>query len=99
MNEYFFTLSASDSPEKKYPLNTAYSLLNNLTFNHITSKGKCGGKAVCGCCRIQITSGQDKCNPPLAEEKVYFTQIELDQGWRLACQTYCLRNIAFNLPD
>jgi len=90
---------SANSSKATYPLNKAFSLLNNLTLNHINSKGKCGGKAVCGGCRIQISSMSDQCNQVSAEEKCFFTQQERLQGWRLACQTYCLRNVSFFKPD
>ena len=101
MNKYIFTTIVQNSQqliEKIYPLNTAQSLLRNLSINHISSRGKCGGKAVCGQCRIQIIIGNNVCNLPNAEEKIHFTEQELQQGWRLACQTFCLRDISFHLP-
>lgn len=101
MSKYTFTTIVQNSQqliEKNYPFNTAQSILKNLSINHISSAGKCGGKAICGQCRIQITTGNKTCNPPNAEEKNHFTEQELQKGWRLACQTYCLRDICFCIP-
>ena len=101
MKQYKFIVINTQSEKnngKEYPLNRALSLLSNLTFNHLKSKGKCGGKAVCGQCRIQITQETKSCNTPSAEEKIHFSQQELQDGWRLACQTFCLRDISLYIP-
>ena len=84
---------------KDYALDRGYSILNNLLFNHIITPAKCGGKAICGRCRIKILSGNEFCNKPNSEEKVHLTDEQLQQGWRLACQTQCIRSIHIYLPD
>ena len=85
--------------DQAYKINPGHSLLNNLLVNGNTTHAKCGGKAICGRCRVKITSGNESCNKPRAEEKVILTQHELEQGWRLSCQTFCLRNISLYLPS
>lgn len=101
MKKNHFTIHNNEQhslKDKSYPLNSAHSLLSNLTFNHIKSKGKCGGKAVCGQCRVQIISRGNYCNKPNAEERVHLSEQEIENGWRLACQTYCLRSICIDIP-
>ena len=63
-----------------YPLKRGYTLLNNLLFNNIISAAKCGGKAMCGRCRVQITEGQSYCNKPKAEEKAHLSDQQLADG-------------------
>jgi len=95
-NSPSFTL---ENTQQIFDLNRGYSLLNNLLLNDVTSHAKCGGKAVCSRCRIKITSGLEYCNKPVAEEKVLLTQEELNEGWRLACQTFCLKSLSLYLPS
>lgn len=95
MKDYSFTI---DNTGQSYPLKRGYSLLNNLLLNNIVSHSKCGGKAICGRCRIKITHGLEHCNKPLAEEQVILTNEQLKQGWRLACQTQCIRETHFYIP-
>lgn len=45
----------------------------------------CGGKGTCGTCRIQLTGG--KLSAPTPAEFKVFSSKELDDGWRLACQS------------
>lgn len=95
MKSYSFTI---DNSGQSYPLKRGYSLLNNLLLNNILSQSKCGGKAICGRCRIKITKGIKHCNKPLPEEQVILSDEQLKQGWRLACQTQCIKDIQFYLP-
>ena len=95
MKGYSFTI---DNAEQTYPLKRGYSLLNNLLLNNIVTHSKCGGKAICGRCRIKITAGIEHCNKPLPEERGILNSEQIDQGWRLACQTQCIRDIRFYIP-
>lgn len=81
-----------------YPLKRGYTILNNLLFNNIISAAKCGGKAMCGRCRVLIIEGQSYCNKPNAEEKAHLSERQLNEGWRLACQAHCLKSLRFYLP-
>jgi uncharacterized 2Fe-2S/4Fe-4S cluster protein (DUF4445 family) len=45
----------------------------------------CGGRGTCGTCRVQVTSGT--VSEPTPKEVGEFSPQELDNGWRLACQT------------
>ncbi len=82
-----------------YPLEKGQNLLKNLLINGIKTHSKCGGKAICSHCKIQVISGHQYCNNPVAEEKIHLTKQQLDQGWRLACQVFCLKNISIYLPS
>ena len=81
-----------------YPLEKGQSLLKNLMLNGIKSHSKCGGKAICSNCKIQVISGNQYCNKPVAEEKIHLSELQLKHGWRLACQLFCLKDISVYLP-
>lgn len=96
MKNYSFSIL---NTAQTYELRTGFSLLNNLQMRMIPTQGKCGGKAICGRCRIQILSGCQYCNMPAAEEKAVLSEQELQAGWRLACQTTCIQDITLYLPQ
>lgn len=83
----------------KYELQRGYSLLNNLLLNDIITPAKCGGKAICGRCRVRIINGNNYCTKPNPEEKARLNPEQLALGWRLACQTQCIKDIQIYLPD
>jgi len=57
----------------------------------------CGGQGTCGKCRIQITSEAKEL--PCSPEKDVFSPEELQQGWRLACQTSAAGDVTVYIPD
>jgi len=95
MKGFSFTI---ENTEQSYPLKRGYSVFNNLLLNNIATHSKCGGKAICGRCKIKITAGIEHCNKPLAEERVFLDNELINQGWRLACQTQCIRDIRLYIP-
>jgi uncharacterized 2Fe-2S/4Fe-4S cluster protein (DUF4445 family) len=57
--------------------------LNDLMARHgIQTESPCGGKGICGKCRIRVSGDL---NAPNADEKNLLTPEELARGWRLAC--------------
>ncbi len=55
----------------------------------------CGGKGICGKCRVKIAGHKEF----TAEEKVFLTADELKAGYRLACQTTIQRNMTVEVPE
>jgi len=56
----------------------------------------CGGIGSCDSCRIQLISGS--LSPPTSEETAVFSERELNQGWRLACQSEPLESVKIAIP-
>ncbi|MEE8567227.1 MAG: ASKHA domain-containing protein [Anaerolineales bacterium] len=56
----------------------------------------CGGKGSCDGCRVRVMSG--KLSSPTLEEESFFTHIELEEGYRLACQAKPLTDIKVDVP-
>lgn len=48
---------------------------------------KCGG-GLCGTCRVRIVEGHDNLSRIMKKEVDRLGQEKLDQGYRLACQTF-----------
>jgi len=56
----------------------------------------CGGEGICGKCRVRVASGA--CRPTPVEQKA-FTARELEQGWRLACQSSVCGPATVEVPE
>ena len=63
------------------------SLLTTLQKHHIYLPAICAGRGTCGKCKVQVLSG--KC-PVSNADKKYFSEKEIEEGWRLACCFYPL---------
>jgi ferredoxin len=48
---------------------------------------KCGG-GLCGTCRVQIVDGHENLSKVMKKEVNKLGQDKIDQGYRLACQTF-----------
>jgi uncharacterized 2Fe-2S/4Fe-4S cluster protein (DUF4445 family) len=72
------------------------SLLAALQNADIEIESICGGIGVCGKCRIRVLEGNT--SEPTLEEEDHLSEGMLEQGDRLACQTYPLGNLVINIP-
>ncbi len=83
----------------RYRLKRGQTLFNNLVINHIHTPAKCGGKGICGGCRIKLLSEQKYCNTINQKEMSLLSEQERREGWRLSCQLYCIHNITLSLAS
>jgi len=61
------------------------TLLDTLRRNEMYLPAECAGKGTCGKCKIRVLEG----NLEVTEaDELFFTNHELEQGYRLACQAY-----------
>lgn len=56
----------------------------------------CGGKGTCHSCKVQVLSGT--LSKTTSNELEVFTSQELEEGWRLACQTYPTSDCKLTVP-
>ncbi len=56
----------------------------------------CGGKGTCHSCKVQVLGGT--VSDPRPNEHEVFTSRELNEGWRLACQTYPNSDCKITVP-
>ena len=61
----------------------------------ITIDTPCGGAGTCGKCRFQVMQGA--CPPSASDHKV-FSNDEIQDGWRLACQAHVQEDITIHIP-
>ncbi|WP_206485115.1 2Fe-2S iron-sulfur cluster-binding protein [Thalassotalea sp. G2M2-11] len=65
-------------------LSTATNVLDGLVEHGISLPSSCGGGGTCGRCKVLINPPA----PPTSSDLAQFSQQELDQGYRLACQHF-----------
>ena len=53
----------------------------------IRIRSLCGGRGLCGRCRVIVRDGGENLSPPSETEKRTLSKDELSEGFRLACQT------------
>lgn len=73
--------------------NSAVSVLNALLRNAVPIMHQCGGKAVCGTCRIRVISGSEYLSPKTEREITRLAAMKAGPDVRLACQTYTRKDI------
>jgi len=56
----------------------------------------CGGKGTCHSCKVRVLSGT--VSEPTSNELEVFSAQELEDGWRLACQTYPISDGKLSVP-
>ena len=95
------TVLVVEGIDKKYPLSPAISILNTLLQNGVRISHLCGGKAVCGTCRIKILEGEEYLSPMQEAERVRLTSGTGKETppahIRLACQTYARGNVKIKI--
>lgn len=74
------------------------SLMEGLRKEGYQFAAACGGKGLCGKCRVRVMNEGTYIT---AEDKSVFTEEELNDGWRLACRVYPSDDleIEFSLND
>ncbi|MFA6505969.1 MAG: 2Fe-2S iron-sulfur cluster-binding protein [Treponemataceae bacterium] len=75
------------------------SILNSLTREGVKLRHDCGGKTLCGTCRVRIVSGASSLSPIGERERVRLTAVGASEDERLACQTYAFRDVEIEIPE
>ena len=72
------------------------SLLDAVRSAGLALDSECGGRGTCGECRVRFLQGPPR---PTVEDAALLSQEELDEGWRLACQTFLAADCRIALPQ
>lgn len=75
----------TENEERIIQAKQSETLLSALWQSEIFLPAICAGRGTCGKCKVRVEVGAEE---PSGEERKYFSQKELDAGWRLAC---CMR--------
>lgn len=77
------------------PCRNGQSVWQTLQEQGIFVPAPCGGKGLCGKCRIRVCQGQI---PVTAEDAAFFSAADLQNGWRLACRAIPDEDIEVIVP-
>lgn len=80
-----------ENHKMKISFTLGMSVKDIVDSTELRIRAYCQGIGACGLCRVQIVEG--KCNPPSLSEKIHLSRAELDENYRLACQTYPKENV------
>ncbi len=83
---------------KMYIINASLgdSLLHVLQDSRLNISSPCGGKGLCGKCKVIVKQGFV---PPSSYDKVYFNKKQLASGWRLACTTHIHSSLTIDITN
>ena len=83
--------------DKNHPLRveTGENLLYTLAAKGVNLPTACGGKGVCGQCRLVVTQGGGPILPP---EQALLSPAQIRQHYRLACQVTVNDDLAIEIP-
>jgi uncharacterized 2Fe-2S/4Fe-4S cluster protein (DUF4445 family) len=87
------------------PSNLQLKIPSNLTILQVAQKSginissECGGKGTCGKCKVRIEKGRKGLSSLTKKEIHYLSDDEIDQQFRLACQTRLSTNSTIFIPE
>lgn len=88
-------LREEDTPAIEMDCPADVAVLDFIQDQGLPLAAPCGGKGVCGKCKVRILSGT---LPETREDKEFFTPTELADGWRLACQAVTTAEVTLEIP-
>lgn len=74
------------------PTNLAESILTSLLKSGLPIRHDCGGKALCGTCRVRVRTGSGALSPPSDRERARLAAVGAASDERLACQAHAARD-------
>ncbi len=72
------------------------SLFEAARESGIDLASACGGEGNCGQCRVMVLAGET--SPPNLDEEFILSELEIQQGERLACCTYAHSDLTIQVP-
>lgn len=82
---------------REFEASSAVSLLNNLQRQGLRISHVCGGKAICGTCRVRILRGEDRLSRIGEAERTRLKALGDPEHTRLACQTYAFGDVTLSI--
>jgi len=74
------------------------TVLDLIRRTGLNIRSECGGRQVCGKCRV-IIGASESCNEVTQAERFHLTGEELSQGYRLACACRILKDTVVTIPE
>lgn len=82
--------------DRKVEMDYGDSLLSNLRKEKIFIPSACGGRSMCGYCKLKITEGVDEIKPM---DRRWLSDEELEENYRLACQLKVKDKLSIEIPE
>ena len=79
----------TDGVEKEIECQEKETLLSVMNREEIFMHPACAGKGICGKCKVRVKKGEV---PITKEDQMKFTPLQLQQGFRLACQMFPVKD-------
>ncbi|AZU10977.1 NADH:ubiquinone reductase (Na(+)-transporting) subunit F [Chlamydia psittaci] len=89
-------LKINDDDSLTKTVDSGRTLLSSLLDSGIPIPSPCGGKATCKQCKVKIVKNADQ---PLETDRATFSKQQLEQGWRLSCQTKVQHDMCLEIEE
>ena len=89
------TIEINEDPDNRIEVIAGGTLLDTLTEEGIFLPSACGGNGICGLCQVKVLQGGGQILPT---EKASFSNKQVAQGYRLACQLHLKQSLKLELP-
>ncbi|AFS21012.1 MULTISPECIES: NADH:ubiquinone reductase (Na(+)-transporting) subunit F [Chlamydia] len=89
-------LKINDDDSLTKTVDSGRTLLSSLLDSGIPVPSPCGGKATCKQCKVKIVKNADQ---PLETDRATFSKQQLEQGWRLSCQTKVQHDMCLEIEE
>ncbi|MEF9496936.1 NADH:ubiquinone reductase (Na(+)-transporting) subunit F [Chlamydia sp. 04-14] len=89
-------LKINDDDSLTKTVDSGHTLLSSLLDSGIPIPSPCGGKATCKQCKVKIVKNADQ---PLETDRATFSKQQLEQGWRLSCQTKVQHDMCLEIEE
>ncbi len=80
--------------DKTFSVDTGTTILDAARDNDVYINARCGGKGVCGSCRVRVESGSVDSRPT-----ALFTEEDNEKGFVLACTSQLTGDVTVEVPD
>lgn len=79
-------------------IHNGHTILRAAKQGRVVLKHKCGGKASCTTCKVEIKD-QANISPPLPIEEMRLGEENIKNGYRLSCQTKVYGKVEVKMPE
>jgi uncharacterized 2Fe-2S/4Fe-4S cluster protein (DUF4445 family) len=80
--------------DKTFRVDTGTTIMDAARDNEVYINARCGGKGVCGSCRVRVESGSVDSRPT-----ALFTEEDSEKGFVLACTAKLTGDVTVEVPD
>ncbi len=98
MTDFTITIQQPDRPPRTITAPAGQNLFGILREHNLLVPSPCGGKGLCGKCKVRINHGPRTLAAALESESPFLSAEERKAGYRLACRVPVLEDLTIELP-